>query len=790
MNIPRWLSLSEWSAKLLRLPKAVGTETEPGLVLIQIDGFSGNALKDALDRHEMPFLKGLLQKENYQLYAQYPGLPSSTPSVQGELFYGIKQIVPAFNFLDRQSGKVFRMYDGESALQIEGRLAAQGEGLLRGGSSYSNIFTGGAQESHFCASSLGWNQIWKDANPLNFVVLSFTHLPSVLRMLVLTAYEFILGIIDFGWGIFHGENLKKEWRFIYLRALLCVLLRELVMIGVKIDITRGLPVIHMNFLGYDEHAHNRGPSSLSAHWTLKGIDRAIEKIYRKALHSPRRSYDVWVYSDHGQEDTVSYEKTYNRNVQEAVAEVFKEFDPTADLFPFDNNGLQLQRARFFGISLKEEIFSQLSSFQDHSLEKKLVVTCMGPTGNIYLPQKMNKGQMGSFARGLVDKAKIPVIMMPEERGQVRVWTQEGEFILPQDAQKILGEDHPFLSQVTEDLITVCHHPSAGDLTFMGFRPGAKPMNFPLEKGNHGGPGPQETNGFALLPDDIISTDRERTYVTPMDLRVSALKFLKRRSENSIPGKTKDVLDTIRIMTYNVRSCLGMDGKISPQRIARVIGRHKPDIVALQELDMGRKRSGEADQAHLIARELEMIYHFHPSIVVDEERYGDAVLSRFPMELIRAGQLPGNINQLMGEPRGAIWTSIDTGGTKINFLNTHLGLFPRERKDQTKALLGSEWLTHPSCREPVILCGDFNALPNSQVCRDIKKVLRDAQEELDDHSPKATWFSHYPVGRIDHIFVSPGIEVARVKVSMTDLDKIASDHLPLIVDIKIKPAGPL
>lgn len=528
LQIPRLLSLSEWSARLLRLPRAEGAETEPGLVLIQIDGFSEPQLNKAFANKKMPFLKGLSQKKYYRLYPHYPGLPSSTPSVQGELFYGIKQIVPAFAFRDRESGKLFRMYDSEAAIEIERRLAGQGQGLLEGGSSYSNIYSGGAQESHFCAASLGWSKIWKEVNPINFVLFALTHFPSFVRMFALTLWEITLGIVDFGRGILKGENFKKELKFIYLRALICVLLRELVTLGAKIDIARGLPVIHLNLLGYDELAHNRGPSSPSAHWSLRGIDRAIEKIYRKAVHSPHRRYDVWIYSDHGQEDTVSYAVKYNRSVQEAVAEIFKEFDATADFFhPFDKNGEQLQRARFLGRSLTERVFSQSNFVQDIFLEKKLVVTAIGPTGNIYLPREMSQEEKHRFARELVAKAKIPAVMLPEEHGQVRVWTEEGEFTLPQDAKKILGEDHPFLMQVTEDLVRICHHPNAGDFTFMGFKPGAKPMTFPVENGSHAGPGPEETHGFALLPIDIIPRQRKQTYVTPTDLRFAALRFLQR-----------------------------------------------------------------------------------------------------------------------------------------------------------------------------------------------------------------------------------------------------------------------
>lgn len=793
LNLPRVLSLNEWAAKLLRLPLVQGAETAPGLVFIQIDGLSSTQLNKAFARKKMPFLNGLFQKKYYRLYAHFPGLPSSTPSVQAELFYGIKQIVPAFAFLDKEKNKIFRMYDSEAVLEIEKRLSKQGQGLLEGGSSYANIFSGGAEESHFCATSLGWSKIWKDVNLINFVVLSLTHFFSVARLCVLIAWEMILGFIDFGRGILKKENFQKEFNFIYLRTLICILLRDLVAIGAQIDIARGLPIIHLNFSGYDELAHNRGPSSRSAYWSLRGIDHAIEKIYRKAVHSPRRSYDVWIYSDHGQEDAVSYTMKYKRSVKDAIAEIFKDYDQTSGVFNvMDENGEQLQRARFFGISFIEKFLNNAIE-RDNSPADKLIVTAIGPTGNIYLPQVMSLEQKQRFAKELVIRAKIPVVILPQEKGKVSFWTEEGEFTLPEDAEKLLGEKHPFLKPLTEDLIRVCNHPNAGDFTFLGFKAGDKPITFPHEHGAHAGPGTEETNGFALFPIDIIPRQRERKYLTPMDLRCAALRFLKRPipqdvrqySETFIPKKLDLDPQTIRIMTYNVHSCIGMDGKISPNRIARVIGRHEPDIVALQELDMGRRRTGGVDQPQLIAKELEMICHFHPSMIVDGGHYGNAVLSRYPIELIRAGRFPDSLRISRAEPRGVLWTVISIKGIRINFLNTHLGFFPPEGMRQTKTLLGLEWIAHPACEGPTILCGDFNALPDSRICRNIKEVLRDAQEELEHHSPKGTWSSHYPFRRIDHIFVSPEIEVTNVEVSRTDIDKISSDHLPLIIDIKIR-----
>ena len=229
----------------------------------------------------------------------------------------------------------------------------------------------------------------------------------------------------------------------------------------------------------------------------------------------------------------------------------------------------------------------------------------------------------------------------------------------------------------------------------------------------------------------------------------------------------------------------MDGKLSPTRIARVIAQTDADVVALQELDVRRFRSGAVDQAHAIAEELEMAFHFHPALTVEEEQYGDAVLSRIPMRLVRAAALPGLAGRPHLEPRGALWVALQLDvNFEVQLINTHLGLVPRERLTQIEALLGPSWLGHPDCREPVVLCGDLNALPRSVVCRRLGEQLDDAQVVLDDYRPQRTWFSGYPVGRIDHVFVSRDIRVEAVDVPRSELTRLASDHLPLVVDLRI------
>src|SRR5690606_27238808 len=113
--------------------------------------------------------------------------------------------------------------------------------------------------------------------------------------------------------------------------------------------------------------------------------------------------------------------------------------------------------------------------------------------------------------------------------------------------------------------------------------------------------------------------------------------------------------SFRLMTYNVRHCRGTDGLHLPHRIAEVIAELNPDIVALQELDVGRKRTGYIDQARVIADYLKMDFHFFPCFRIEEEQFGNAVLSRFPMDLIKADSLP-SLKGWRGEDRGALWVS--------------------------------------------------------------------------------------------------------------------------------------
>ncbi|GJD50333.1 hypothetical protein OPKNFCMD_3072 [Methylobacterium crusticola] len=246
---------------------------------------------------------------------------------------------------------------------------------------------------------------------------------------------------------------------------------------------------------------------------------------------------------------------------------------------------------------------------------------------------------------------------------------------------------------------------------------------------------------------------------------------------------------LRVLTYNVRRCLGTDGRLSPERIAAVIAACRPDVVALQELDVGRRRTGGVDQAQAIADRLGMGSHFHPALQVMEERYGDAILTALPSRLVRAEGLPGLARRPGLEPRGALWAAVAVRGREVQVITTHLGLDRRERLAQVSALTGPRWLGDPACRAPVVLLGDLNAVPLSRAYRHLAARLTDAEGGPFGGWARPTFPARLPALRLDHIFVGGGIVSRGIRTLRAGEARLASDHLPLVADLAFAPPRP-
>ena len=524
--VGEWFSQSEWVVRLLNLSRAEEPRTERGLVLIQIDGLGLSEFRRGLQTGDLPFLKWLGNKrQGYISTPHYSGLPSNTPAVQGELFYGVKMCVPAFSFVDRTTHRVCHMFEPSAAAAVEARLEKTGEPLLAAGSSYGNIFSGGAREAHFCSTSMGWGGLLKALNPLSLSLALLLNLHIVIRAVLLAVVELWLAVVDCARGMLSTQRLVKELNFILLRVAICIVLREVVTVAVKVDIARGLRIIHVNLAGYDEQAHHRGPHSRLARWSLKGIEATIRRIWKAARRASRRDYDVWIYSDHGQEETLPYAKEHGRSIQDAVNAVFEG--------QLKERGWGIEHAQ--GVPhwrvnlLRTSKPATPAPEAGETAPPRIIVAAMGPIGHIYAPEEVAPEARSQLAEALVREAKIPLVMAAAGTGQARAWTAEGTFELPNEAHKVVGKDHPYLTEIAEDLVSLCHHPDAGTFVISGWR-ARQPGTFPMEFGSHAGPGHEETNGFAHLPKDAVTLPKDRAYVRNADLRTAARRVLAHTSK--------------------------------------------------------------------------------------------------------------------------------------------------------------------------------------------------------------------------------------------------------------------
>jgi hypothetical protein len=525
----RWFSRSEWLIRLLHLTKTPGTGAESGLVLVQIDGLSRRQLEGAMAEGNLPFLARLLREQNYVLHSVYSGLPSSTPAMTAELLYGVKCAVPSFSFYSRPSRTIVRMFDPRSARQVDQRLRAQAPPLLAGGSAYAGIYTGGAAETHFCASTMVLDDLLRRRYPLRLFLILLFSVYSLVRVGVLLAIEFLLALFDFGRGLIAGQDLWKELKFIPSRVAVSILMRELATIGAIIDVTRGLPVIYLDLVGYDEQAHRRGPGSRFAHWSLKGIDGAIARIWNAAQRSSQRPYDVWVFSDHGSEEAIPYLHQTGRTLQEAITEVFGQ---AIETFVGEHAeaevGLRQRRSPLAGrSSIRPRVIPYRERGRPPVEHVQPIVAAMGPIGHVYIDWNLENRARDHLAELLVERAAIPMVSVVENRDRVRVWRKDGVFVLPDDAARVFVPDHPFLEEMVGDFMTLCRHPDAGDFVLWGWNRVGSPWAFSLESGSHAGPGLEETHAFALLPVGAPIRTGPKGYLRAVDLRRAALRHLGR-----------------------------------------------------------------------------------------------------------------------------------------------------------------------------------------------------------------------------------------------------------------------
>lgn len=227
----------------------------------------------------------------------------------------------------------------------------------------------------------------------------------------------------------------------------------------------------------------------------------------------------------------------------------------------------------------------------------------------------------------------------------------------------------------------------------------------------------------------------------------------------------------RIVTYNIKAGLGMDGIRSIRRIGDVLAHLRADVICLQEVDQHIARSWLANQPKLLGIRLDMHPVFQRNLRLDSGWYGNCILVKPPVIHCRFHQLPGG-----GEPRGLLEVTTSLDGSEVTIFCTHLSTEEPVRVEQ--ALKVAE-ITR-SVHRPKILCGDMNDVRGSKTLANLLSdpVLRDVALEFEqDHA--ATLIGPIP-SRIDFILADLRFKVESYFV----VDSNASDHRPVVADLTL------
>jgi endonuclease/exonuclease/phosphatase family metal-dependent hydrolase len=281
--------------------------------------------------------------------------------------------------------------------------------------------------------------------------------------------------------------------------------------------------------------------------------------------------------------------------------------------------------------------------------------------------------------------------------------------------------------------------------------------------------------YILTPAKSPIMNRRRLLSTLIFV-LTALLLLRVSSAGSAPSSLVSK-KTLRIMTYNIHVGVGMDKKLDLKRIADVINRENPDLVGLQEVDRGVKRTEEKDEIAELAKLTRMDFSFAPNLDYQGGQYGVAILSR---HLIQKADHQKYENKRETERRGMLRVEVEIDGKKLNFVTTHLDYqFEDGRLFETEQLLR----LLDGIAGPLIIAGDFNDEPKGSAYKLMLTRFEDAWIGSKAKGEGLTFPANQPVKRIDYIFTRATDRI-RVKKAWV-IDSLASDHLPLMAEVEIR-----
>jgi endonuclease/exonuclease/phosphatase family metal-dependent hydrolase len=238
---------------------------------------------------------------------------------------------------------------------------------------------------------------------------------------------------------------------------------------------------------------------------------------------------------------------------------------------------------------------------------------------------------------------------------------------------------------------------------------------------------------------------------------------------------------IRVATYNIHKCRGIDGRTDPDRVAAVVQELRADVVAMQEVVDVRDGKPQYDQVRRLAAALPDYHrYFGENRELYSGTYGNLTLSRFPLK----NCVNYDVTWRHRERRGCLRTDVVLPDeTVLHVFNVHLGTSFFERRHQARRLLSDEVLNRAEFAGPRIVVGDFNEWTRGLATR----LMGDAFEAVE---PRAylryskTYPGVFPLLHLDHFYYDRHLKLRSFRLCRNRKTLVASDHLPLVAEFEI------
>ena len=472
----------------------------PGVIFLEIDGLALQVLRRAMRDGNAPNMARWLADDTHYLLEWEPDLSSQTGASQAGILLGSNHDIPAFRWVEKETGTMMTCSAPADCARIE-REHATGIGLLvDGGASRGNLLSGEAEAVILTVSRM---EAETRANPGYRAF--FANAFNVTRALVLFIWEVLLE-----WTAAAREK-RRDVRprghrgglYPFMRAAMCVVVRDLIVYGVLTDMMRGRPAIYATFSSYDEVAHHSGLERADTLEALRKLDQQFGRIERARRYAPR-PYEIVVLSDHGQTQGATFKQRNGYGLDELVERSVE----TADVEGVAGGDEQHQMV---GLAIGEATGrtekAKKRSKKDVS-DRQVVVFGSGNLGLIYLmeePRRLTREELDERHPRLIPALRSHphvgwILVRSAERGAVAIGPN-GEHYL--DEGRVEGEDPlaPFSPNAPRHLLRTDGFPHVADIMVGSFYDPELDEGCAFEEliSFHGGIGGPQTHPFILAP---------------------------------------------------------------------------------------------------------------------------------------------------------------------------------------------------------------------------------------------------------------------------------------------------